>query len=129
MTSFATTTPVQFDPAALQASILRLMEVRPDCMYLTHFGRLDNIEPLAEKILAGVAALAAIGERFDDDPDRTQKIEAAIRGWLLNGLREHGVAMAEEKILQLLEADIRLNTAGIECWLDYRKRQAAQSGD
>jgi hypothetical protein len=121
-----TTTPVQFDPVALQASILKLMEARPDCMYLTHYGRIDNVEPLAEKILGAVAALAEIGERFEDDSGRTQRIEAAIRDWLLDGLREHGVAMAEEEILQLLEADIRLNAAGIECWLDYRKRQAAQ---
>jgi glyoxylase-like metal-dependent hydrolase (beta-lactamase superfamily II) len=121
-----TTTPVQFDPVALQASILRLMEVKPDCMYLTHYGRIDNVGPLAKKILEAVVALAAIGERFEDDSARTQKIEAAIRDWLLAGLRDHGVSMVDEEILQLLEADIRLNTAGIECWLDYRKRQAAQ---
>jgi glyoxylase-like metal-dependent hydrolase (beta-lactamase superfamily II) len=121
-----TTTPVQFDPVALQASIRRLMEVRPDYMYLTHYGRLDDVAPLAEKMLEGVAAFAAIGERFENDPDRTLKIEAAIRDWLLAGLRDHGVSMVDEEILQLLEADIRLNTAGIECWLDYRQRQGSE---
>jgi glyoxylase-like metal-dependent hydrolase (beta-lactamase superfamily II) len=119
-----TTTPVQFDPVALRASIHRLMEVNPDCMYLTHYGRLDEVEPLAQKMLDGVAAFAAIGEGFEDDPDRNPKIEAGIRDWLLAGLRAHGVALPEAQCLHLLENDIRLNAAGIVCWLDYRKRQA-----
>ncbi|MGD9020405.1 MAG: MBL fold metallo-hydrolase [Lysobacterales bacterium] len=118
-----TTTPVQFDPAALRASIHRIMETQPDCVYLTHYGRLADVAPLAEKMLEGVDAFAAMGERHEDDPNRTPKIEAAIRDWLLAGLRAHGVAMPDEEILQLLDADIRLNAAGIECWLDYRKRQ------
>jgi glyoxylase-like metal-dependent hydrolase (beta-lactamase superfamily II) len=123
-----TTTPVQFDPAALRASIRRLMEVQPDCVYLTHYGRLDSVAPLAERTLDGVAAFAGFGERFENDPNRTRQIEAAIRDWLLAGLRAHGVAMPEKEILQLLDADIRLNAAGIECWLDYRKRQSADPG-
>lgn len=120
-----TTTPVQFDPEALKASIKRLLEVQPDCVYLTHYGRLDNVEPLAQKLIEGIGVFAALGEQFEDDPSRCGKIEAAIMDWLLDGLRAHGVEIGEEACRQLLEPDVRLNTAGIECWLDYRKRQRA----
>jgi glyoxylase-like metal-dependent hydrolase (beta-lactamase superfamily II) len=34
------TTPVQFDPPALRASFERLLALQPDCIYLTHYGRL-----------------------------------------------------------------------------------------
>jgi glyoxylase-like metal-dependent hydrolase (beta-lactamase superfamily II) len=117
-----TTTPVQFDPVALKESIRRLVAGQPDCMYLTHYGRVDDVQNLAKKMLEGVDALAGFGEQFKDADGRRQKIEAAIRDWLLTGLRAHGVTLSDEKCLQLLQGDIDLNASGIECWLDYRNR-------
>ena len=38
-----TTVPVQFEPVALRASVQRLMSFAPACMYLTHFGRVDDV--------------------------------------------------------------------------------------
>lgn len=117
-----TTTPVQFDPVALQASIRRLVADKPDCMYLTHYGRVEKVQQLAVEMIEGVSTLAAFGEKCEDDPSRKDKIEDAIRDWLLTGLRRHGVTLGEAACLRLLEADIRLNTEGICHWLDYRKR-------
>jgi len=117
-----TTTPVQFDPVALKASITRLVADEPDCMYLTHYGRVENVQRLAGKMIDGVSTLAGFGEKYEDAPSRCEKIENAIREWLLEGLREHGVTLSEHECLQILQADITLNTAGIEHWLDYRKR-------
>ena len=117
-----TTTPVQFDPNALKESIRRLVANQPDCMYLTHYGRVDDVQNLAKKMLEGVDVLAGFGEQFQDSDARGQKIEAAIRDWLLTGLREHGVTLSDEICLQLLQGDIELNASGIECWLDYRNR-------
>lgn len=122
-----TTTPVQFDPVALKESIARLVADKPDCMYLTHYGRVENVQPLAGKMLLGVATFEAFGERYEDDPSRREKIESAIRDWLLSGLRSHGVTLDGAACLQLLEADIRLNADGICHWLDYRKRARANA--
>src|SRR3990172_4706978 len=36
---FPTTTPIQFHPQALISSVNRLMDMAPEFMYLTHFGR------------------------------------------------------------------------------------------
>ena len=117
-----TTTPVQFDPAAYKASVQRLVECNPDFMYLTHYGRVDDVQRLAVKLIEGIDAFAAFGERFKDDDSRRQKIAAAMTEWLLADLHEHGVELTEEKCLELLCDDIDLNTRGIECWLDYRNR-------
>ena len=119
-----TTTPVQFDPVALKASIVRLAADKPDCMYLTHYGRVENVQQLAGEMVEGVSALAGFGEKYEDDPARSQKIEAAIKDWLMTRLREHGVTLSDDECLQILQADITLNTSGIEHWLDYRKKQA-----
>ena len=117
-----TTTPVQFDPDALKASVRRLVADKPDFMYLTHYGRVGDVQRLATKMIEGVSMLTGFGERYKDDNLRSQKIEAAMSEWLLAGLRQHGVSLSEEKCLQLLQADIVLNTQGIEHWLDYRDR-------
>jgi glyoxylase-like metal-dependent hydrolase (beta-lactamase superfamily II) len=117
-----TTTPVQFDPPAYKASVQRMLSCDPDYMYLTHYGRVDDVRQLAVKLIEGIDAFATFGERFRDDESRRQKIGAVMTDWLLERLHEHGVKLTDEKSLELLCDDIALNTRGIECWLDYRDR-------
>jgi glyoxylase-like metal-dependent hydrolase (beta-lactamase superfamily II) len=119
---FPTTTPIQFDPEALKPSVKRLMATRPDYMYLTHFGRIGDLPRLAANMIAGVDVLVDIAEQFKNDPSRRQKIESAISDWLMTGLRDHGVTLDEETCMEILNADVKLNTQGIEFWLDHRDR-------
>jgi len=119
---FPTTTPVQFDPVALKASVKRLMEIDPDYMYLTHYGRVDDLERLTKVMIDGIDVLVEIAEQFKNDDLRRQNIEVAISDWLMNGLRSHGVTLSEDRCLQLLGPDVQLNTQGIEFWLDHRDR-------
>ncbi|MCP4045520.1 MAG: hypothetical protein GY732_05970 [Gammaproteobacteria bacterium] len=46
-----------------------------------------------------------------------------MSAWLMDGLREHGVDLSEDRCLELLNSDIKLNTQGIEYWLDHRDRR------
>jgi len=117
---FPTTTPIQFDPKALKESVARLRANNPDCMYLTHFGRVENVQKLADDMINSVDVLVGIAELYKNDEARRQKIEGAMRDWLMAGLRDHGVKLSEDKCLELLEPDVRLNTQGIEFWLDHR---------
>ncbi len=114
-----TTTPIQFDPVALKASVNKLMARQPDCMYLTHYGRVENVACLAENMLRGVDKMAELGERYKDHESRRQKIQTAMSDWLLEGLRKHGVTLSDKVCLDLLQSDIKLNTQGIEFWLDH----------
>jgi len=117
---FPTTTPIQFDPIALKESVARLMARQPDFMYLTHYGRVGDLQGPAKMMTDGVDQLVTFAERYKDDDQRTQKIEAAIGDWLISGAKAHGVTMAEEICYELLKTDIVLNTQGIEFWLDHR---------
>ena len=117
---FPTTTPIQFDPPALIASIERMMEKSPKNMYLTHFGRVQNVEPLAEKMKAAVLQFVQFADRFADAGDRTAQIENAMMEWLLEGIREHGVELPEEELRGIVQNDVVLNTQGIEFWIDHR---------
>jgi hypothetical protein len=117
-----TTTPIQFDPEALKKSVKMLSDSRPEYLYLTHYGRVGNVQQLATQMIHGVDTFAEIGEHYKDAPGRTDKIEAAMTQWLKRGLNEHGVNLPVEQSLKILRFDVVLNTQGIEFWLDHRHR-------
>ena len=91
-------------------------------MYLTHYGKVDDVQHLAKQMIEGVDKLVEFAERYKNDSLRTQKIETAMRDWLLDKLRKNGVTLEEETCVDLLRSDIVLNTQGIEFWLDHRDR-------
>ena len=116
-----TTTPIQFDPEVLKASVRKLVADKPDYMYLTHYGRVGDVQRLAKIMIDGVDTLVGFAEKYKDDDSRGQKIETAMGDWLLAGLEKHGVKLDQMRCLELLGSDIKLNTQGIEFWLDHRK--------
>ena len=117
---FPTTTPIQFDPPALIASIERLMERSPRNMYLTHFGRVQDVARLAVKMKADVGRFVQLADSYANSTNRTESIESAMREWLLESIHDHGVTLPEDQVRQVIEGDVVLNTQGIEFWLDHR---------
>ncbi len=118
---FPTTTPTQFDPEALIVTIDRMLEKSPENMYLTHFGRVRDVSEMAARLKAGVRHFVEIAEALVDNKNRTGNIEAAMMDWLLDGTREHGVALPEKQVREIMQNDVVLNTQGIEFWLDHRE--------
>jgi glyoxylase-like metal-dependent hydrolase (beta-lactamase superfamily II) len=117
-----TTTPIQFDPEPLKASVRKLVANEPQFMYLTHYGRVSDVQRLSRVMIEGVDTLVGFAERYKDDDARRQKIETAMGDWLMDGLDKHGVTLGRDRCQELLGSDIKLNTQGIEYWLDHRKQ-------
>jgi len=115
-----TTTPIQFEPEALIASVGRLMAMSPEYMYLTHFGRVRVTQGLAEDMIAGVRLLVAIAERRATSDQRTTDIQNDILAHWVAAARKHGVTLSEERLVNVLWDDVQLNTQGLEYWLDHR---------
>ena len=116
---FPTSTPIQFDPPALIASMNRMMEKQPENMYLTHFGRVQDVQRLAGEMISSVEQFATFGEQFDGDENRQQGIRSAMMDWLMARARRHGVAYSDDKLREVFANDVVLNTQGIEFWLDH----------
>ena len=116
-----TTTPIQFDPEPLKESVRKLVANEPDYMYLTHYGRVDDVQRLAKMMIEGIDIMVGFAEQYKDDDLRRQKIETAMADWLMDGLDKHGVKLGKDRCMELLRPDIELNTQGIEFWLDHRK--------
>ena len=113
-----TTTPVQFDPAALRASVERLLSYAPECMYLTHYGRVGNVAVLGTGLLAQIDELVALAKPLHAHPERHTALVQALRERYLARLAAHGCTLAPEQSLALLAMDIELNAQGIGIWLD-----------
>jgi glyoxylase-like metal-dependent hydrolase (beta-lactamase superfamily II) len=91
---FPTTSPVQFDPVAMRASVERLLSRQPEAMFLTHYG----------KVTAG--------------DGRKQALLAALTAYLIDELRAHGSRLTHEQAVDVWGLDIELNAQGLEVWLD-----------
>lgn len=122
---FPTTTPVQFDPGAMRASIARLLAASPRQMFLTHYSRIGDVPDCAQRLLAMVDATVAAALAHRDAPDRLGAIGAALMALYADGAREFGVALPDARIAELLHDDVALNAAGLIAWLDRPARATA----
>jgi glyoxylase-like metal-dependent hydrolase (beta-lactamase superfamily II) len=120
---FPTTTPIQFDPDALQASIDRMLQKNPEHMYLTHFGRVSELDRLADELKADVRWFAELGLSMEESANRTRDIENAMMEHFLQRSRAHGVMHDEETSREIFAGDVVLNTQGIEFWLDHGRKR------
>ncbi|MCZ2292457.1 MAG: MBL fold metallo-hydrolase [Burkholderiales bacterium] len=123
---FPTTTPVQFEPEALRASVQRLMDADPACMYLTHFGRVDEVPRLAQALLGMLERMVALGEAVraaESDPQRRlSRLHEGLSAIFLESLAGHGCTLPAATVLELLEVDLALNAQGMLAWLEREKR-------
>jgi glyoxylase-like metal-dependent hydrolase (beta-lactamase superfamily II) len=119
---FPTTTPVQFDPDALHASIDRLIRFKPERLFLTHFGCIEYTDRLAGELHRHVDRFVEIACTLenglaDEGEQRCSALIKALTDWLIESLRKHGCDLSEDKILTLMQMDIELNAQGLEHWL------------
>jgi glyoxylase-like metal-dependent hydrolase (beta-lactamase superfamily II) len=112
-----TSTPVQFEPEALKQSMERMLQRNPTCMYLTHYGRVQDVQRLAGLLFEQIDAMVAAGRRLQTAPDRHVALKNALYGIYREQLVRHGVADADAAV-DLLELDIELNAQGLAVWLD-----------
>ena len=113
-----TSTPVQFDPPALHASIDRMLSHEPQCMYLTHYSRVTEVPRLAALLKGQLDQMVALAEPLRDSPDRHEALKRGMLDIYATRLQSHGTALTREQIGELLALDLELNAQGIAVWLD-----------
>lgn len=110
-----TSTPVQFEPEALKASIARLMAAQPACMYLTHYGRVGEVERLAALLVGLTDRMVAVARAAQ--AERHERIKRELLAVYVDSLREFGSSLSETEVERLLHTDLELNAQGLEVWL------------
>ncbi|NII05684.1 MBL fold metallo-hydrolase [Luteibacter anthropi] len=116
-----TTSPVQFDPDEAHASIDRMLRYKPEAMYLTHYGRVEDVRRLATNLHEQIDAMVAMARRHAGDADREALMAEDFRALYVRRALAHGVSLPPEEIAKLLKIDIRLNAQGVAVWLGKRQ--------
>lgn len=116
---FPATTPVQFEPEALHASIDRLMALKPQAAYLTHFGRVAGLEGLAADLHRRLDDFVALARGVSGTGEaRHRELLAKLEDYFMAELAAHGCRLDRAECVALLAADFELNAQGVEVWLD-----------
>lgn len=118
------TSPVQFDPDALCASIRRILAEAPEAVYVAHYGRVTGVQQLGTSLIAQIDAMVDLARRCDGRPDRHERLVAGLTRLYVERAQRQGNADAAVRVPQLLEMDIGLNAQGLGVWLD-RSRAGA----
>ena len=118
----AISTPVQFDPPALQASVRRLLAKQPRCMHLTHYGRVGDVARLGAELIAGIDRLVTLGLSTPGGPGRDERLRRALQALYEQDARAHGCTQGDAAVANALAMDLRLNAQGLGLWLDRQGR-------
>ena len=117
-----TSTPTQFDPDQLVASIDRMLAYHPEALYLMHYSRVTDVPRLGADLKKQVRRIADIALRNAGAPDVKAAIVRDMRTEWLQLVREHGCTMPDAQVDELLGQDIELNAQGLVVWIERSRR-------
>lgn len=116
-----TTSPVQFDPLAMHASIDRMLGMAPTAMYLTHFSRVADVARLAADLHRLIDGhVRAAEQATGTGVAREKAIERGLTDLLLEEARRQSWTIDREELLALMEMDLEISAQGLAVWLDSR---------
>lgn len=120
-----TSTPVQFEPDAMRASIERMLTYSPEAMFLTHYSRVTDVPRLADNLIEQIQAMVDIANANSSASDRHALIMTQLAKLYVGRAKAHGCNMDVAHMHELLAMDIELNAQGLEVWLDRKKAVTA----
>lgn len=119
---FPTTTPIQFDPDAMHASIDLLLSYQPQAFYLTHFSQIRDVAAKGAELHRLVDAHVAIARREKNSgSDRHLRIRDGLTRLLLKETARFGCCLPEHEILDIFDSDLELSAQGLGVWIDSEK--------
>ena len=119
---FPTTTPIQFEPQALHASVDLIVSYQPQAVYLTHFSRLADVAAQAQQLHRQIDAHVAIARREKEaGHEKQSRIRAGLVDLLLSEARRFGCRLPDAEILDVFAVDLDLNAQGLACWVENEK--------
>ncbi|MGH8666186.1 MAG: MBL fold metallo-hydrolase [Burkholderiales bacterium] len=116
---FPTTSPVQFDPETLHASIDRIVSLRPERVFVTHFGGIGEIDRLGADLHRLIDAHVALARAHAHAGEhRHALLKQGIERMLLEEAQRQAWPLAAAEVLEVFATDVELNAQGLGVWLD-----------
>ena len=128
---FPTTSPVQFDPELLKSSINLMMSYKPERMYLTHYGVVEVNTAISDELCKQVddyvALVDSLEMKEDDGTIDGDHLTAELAKYTLNAITEQGCTVSQEKLTEIINMDIKLNSQGLVVWHARQMKKAQMS--
>ncbi len=124
---FPTTTPTQFDPEQMHASVERIAALAPRAVYLTHYSEVTEIERLAADLHECIERYVEIAEAHESVKGAQQKVRQALHDYLAGRLIAHGTQIDPATRETWLEMDLNLNAAGLLTWRERLARKSVSA--
>ncbi len=118
-----TTSPVQFDPDKLLASIDLMMSYNPKKFYLTHYSVLENPEPQADLLRAQIEDYRQIAQLLRNESEREERIHQALKDITLARLSSEQPELDLDTMEKVLAMDLDLNAQGLNIWLSRQEKK------
>jgi glyoxylase-like metal-dependent hydrolase (beta-lactamase superfamily II) len=116
---FVSSTPVQFDPPLLHATLDRMLAEKPERVYLAHFGMVQgNLAAHGAALHRSIDDHVRVARAAPAGPGRHEAIKAGLTALLLAGLARHGVPLPPAEAVEVFSNDLELNARGLAVWLD-----------
>jgi len=119
---FPTTSPVQFRPDAWVQTLDKLARYKPERINLTHYGQVSDVEHLMHQLREGIERSVIIARDCRESNNRYDCIREGLLNYLVQNLKQHGLPWSPLEVEKFLEMDLKLNTQGLEVWLDRQCR-------
>jgi hypothetical protein len=95
-----------------------MLSFNPAQMFLTHFGRIDDVPRCANDLHVQIDRMVEIARTHAREADRHDRIKDALGALYVGRSMAHGCALPSSEVRELLAMDIELNAQGLEIWLD-----------
>jgi glyoxylase-like metal-dependent hydrolase (beta-lactamase superfamily II) len=118
---FPPTTPIQFDPEAWNETIDRLLTLKPERAYLTHYCMIPFDENIAGKLKKEINNFTAIALKFVASKNRHKEITISLLEHLLKAAKKHGVNLNKQEQSKLFKGDLGICARGLGVWLDQKE--------
>ncbi|MDE0582121.1 MBL fold metallo-hydrolase [Planococcus sp. A6] len=113
------TSPNQFDPEAMKASIERMQRQQLDVLYFGHFGAAHNPDTALEQVLEWLELFVEEGAAAYQNKESADQLAKSLLTPVMAQLAEKG-AKQPHRVMPYIEMDLQVSAQGL---LDYFHRQ------
>ena len=118
-----TSSPTQFEPEVMHASVDRILAHQPPAVYLTHFAEIRDVARLGGDLHRLIDAHVALAERErDSGPEREARVLGGLWALMEAEAARQGWRLPAAQWRKVLGMDIEINAQGLDYWLDHGNR-------
>ena len=101
----------------MECSIDLILSLKPDAIYLTHFGRQTELTRLATDLKRMVRDYVQIALECVNADDVVSAINLRLQEYMLSEVSKFGIDLSHDKILGVIGMDMQINAQGLAVWL------------